>query len=151
MGFEQRFNVGVWDPALGVGDPLEVEDHSGLQSALPAISHKGGITSNPDGLLMDSEPIAMYIDKLYPSSVRVRIKYSRPRSSSPEGTLGITSDTILGLIKLTIFCTTRTEAFGKPLSEVKPTDEAELLALWQLIENETDPGHAHPVQREHWE
>ncbi|CAG8095596.1 unnamed protein product [Penicillium nalgiovense] len=117
---------------------------------LPAISHKGGITSNPDGLLMDSVPIAMYIDKLYPSPPLFP-------SGDASYSLMVAVQKIVSLIRPSMislvipnvpsgldergreyFMRTRAEAFGKPLSEVKPTDEAELLALWQLIEKETE-------------
>ncbi|KAJ6178573.1 hypothetical protein N7519_009034 [Penicillium mononematosum] len=125
--------------------------NSPIHYTLPAISHKGGITSNPAGLLMDSEPIAMYIDKLYPSPPLFP-------SGDASYSLMVAVQKIVSLIRPSMvalvipnvpsgldergreyFIRTRTEAFGKPLSEVKPTDEGELLALWQLIEKETEP------------
>ncbi|KAG0154304.1 hypothetical protein PDIDSM_1684 [Penicillium digitatum] len=118
---------------------------------LPAISHKGSITSNPDGVLMDSESIATYIDKVYPSP---------PLFPSGDASYSLLVavlniiDKIAPFYKPLIipnvpsgldergreyFIRTRSAAFGKPLLEVKPTDEAELLALWQLIEEVAEP------------
>ncbi|KAJ5816690.1 hypothetical protein N7447_008923 [Penicillium robsamsonii] len=123
---------------------------SGMAYTLPAISHKGSIASNPDGVLMDSDPIAMYIDKLYPSP---------PLFPSGDASyslmvavlkiLALMSPSIRSLIIPNVpsgldergreyFIRTRSEAFGKPLSEVRPTDEAELLALWQHVEKEAE-------------
>ncbi|KGO69943.1 Glutathione S-transferase, C-terminal [Penicillium italicum] len=115
---------------------------------LPAISHKGSTISNPDGVLMGSESIAMYIDKLYPSPPLFP-------SGDASYSLVVAVEKVMQLIspsfRLLIipnvpaeldergreyFIRTRSAAFGKPLSEVRPTDEAELLALWQLIEKE---------------
>jgi glutathione S-transferase len=123
--------------------------NSAIPYTLPAISHKGSITSNVDGVLMDSEPIALYIDKLYPSPPLFP-------SGDASYSLVIAVQKILALMSPSIrqlivpivpsrldargreyFIRTRSEAFGKPLSEVRPTDEGELLALWQVIEKET--------------
>ncbi|KAJ5592781.1 hypothetical protein N7537_009685 [Penicillium hordei] len=117
---------------------------------LPAISHKGSITSNPDGVLMDSEPIAMYIDKLYPSpplfpsgdaSYSLVIAVQKIVSLiSPSYRLMVIPNVPSGLDERgrEYFIRTRTVAFGKPLSEVRPTDESELLALWQIIEKDAE-------------
>lgn len=117
---------------------------------LPAISHKGSITSNPDGILMDSEPIAMYIDKLYPSpplfpsgdaSYSLVVAVLKIMSlMSPSIRSLIIPNVPSGLDERAreYFIRTRSAAFGKPLSEVRPTDEAELLALWQLVEKEAE-------------
>ncbi|CDM32195.1 hypothetical protein DTO013E5_3595 [Penicillium roqueforti] len=115
---------------------------------LPAISHKGSITSNEDGVLMESEAIALYTDKLYPSPPLFP-------SGDASYSLVVAVDKIVELIAPSTkslivprvpsgldergreyFIRTRSAAFGKPLSEVRPTGEAELLALWQLIEKE---------------
>ncbi|KAJ5922447.1 hypothetical protein N7516_010150 [Penicillium verrucosum] len=117
---------------------------------LPAISHKGSITSNPDGVLMDSEPIALYIDKLYPSpplfpsgdasySLMVAVlKIVSLMSPTYRSLLIPNVPSRLDERGREYFIRTRTVAFGKPLSEVRPTDEAELLALWQIIEKEAE-------------
>ncbi|KAJ5372333.1 hypothetical protein N7517_004339 [Penicillium concentricum] len=117
---------------------------------LPAISHKGSITSNPDGVLMDSDPIAMYIDKLYPSpplfpsgdasySLMVAVLKILALISPSTRSL-VVPNVPSGLDERgrKYFIQTRSEAFGKPLSEVRPTDETELLALWQLVEKESE-------------
>ncbi|QQK47959.1 Glutathione S-transferase, C-terminal [Penicillium digitatum] len=108
-----------------------------------------GVT--PDGVLMDSESIATYIDKVYPSP---------PLFPSGDASYSLLVavlniiDKIAPFYKPLIipnvpsgldergreyFIRTRSAAFGKPLLEVKPTDEAELLALWQLIEEVAEP------------
>ncbi|CAI7606716.1 unnamed protein product [Penicillium glandicola] len=123
---------------------------SGTPYTLPAISHKGSITSNPDGVLMDSEPIAMYIDQLYPSPPLFP-------SGDASYSLLVAVQKILALMSSSIrplvipnvpsgldergreyFIRTRNEAWGKPLSEVRPTGEAELLAMWEVIEKEAE-------------
>ncbi|KAJ5520398.1 hypothetical protein N7463_000851 [Penicillium fimorum] len=123
---------------------------SGTAYTLPAISHKGSITSNPDGVLMDSYPIAMYIDKLYPSpplfpsgdasySIMVAVLKILALISPSIRTRVIPNiPSVLDERGREYFIRTRSEAFGKPLSEVRPTDEAELLALWQVVEKEAD-------------
>jgi glutathione S-transferase len=120
---------------------------------LPAISHKGSITSNKDGVLMDSEPIAMYIDKLYPSPPLFPsgdASYSLLVAVHKILSLSLMSPSLRQLIIPNVassldprgqeyFIRTRSVMFGKPLSEVRPTDEAELSGLWQIVEKETEP------------
>ncbi|CAG8910121.1 unnamed protein product [Penicillium egyptiacum] len=124
--------------------------NSAVHYTLPAISHKGSITSNPEGVLMDSEPIAMYIDKLYPSpplfpsgdaSYSLMVAVQKIVSSIRPSMISLVIPNVpSGLDERgrEYFIRTRSEAFGKPLSEVRPTDEAELLALRQLIEKEAE-------------
>ena len=124
---------------------------SAMPYTLPAISHKGSITSNTDGVLMDSEPIAMYIDKLYPSPpLYPSGDASYSLVVAVQKILALMSPSFRQLIIPNVpsgldprgreyFIRTRSVAFGKPLSEVRPTDESELLALWQVIEKETEP------------
>ncbi|KAJ5780686.1 hypothetical protein N7457_005846 [Penicillium paradoxum] len=112
---------------------------------LPAISHKG----IPDGMLMDSEPIAMYIDKLYPSpplfpsgdaSYALEIAVLRSIAIFGQCTgLLITPrvPSVLDERGREYFVRTRSERFGKPLSEVRPTDEEGLGELWELLEKES--------------
>ncbi|KAJ5970924.1 uncharacterized protein N7479_000842 [Penicillium vulpinum] len=123
---------------------------STIPYTLPAISHKGSITSNPEGVLMDSEPIAMYLDKLYPSpplfpsgdaSYSLMVAVQKLLSLLSPSTRALIIPNVpykLDERGREYFIRTRSAAFGKPLSEVRPTDEAELLALWQLVEKESE-------------
>jgi glutathione S-transferase len=118
---------------------------------LPAIAHKGSITSNPDGVLMNSEPIAMYIDKLYPSpplfpsgdaSYALVIAVSKSAALFWEVVRVLVIPNVpSGLDERgrEYFIRTRSEWFGKPLAEVRPTDEAVLDGLWQTLETEFTP------------
>ncbi|KGO37223.1 Glutathione S-transferase, C-terminal [Penicillium expansum] len=122
----------------------------GTPYTMPAISHKGSITSNPDGVLMDSQPIAEYIDKLYPSpplfpsgdasySLFIAVeKFKDLISPSFRSLIVPNVPPKLDERGREYFIRTRSAAFGKPLSEVRPTDETELLALWQRIEKEAE-------------
>ncbi|KAJ5210498.1 hypothetical protein N7491_010305 [Penicillium cf. griseofulvum] len=123
---------------------------SAMPYTLPAISHKGSITSNPDGVLMESESIAMYLDKLYPSPPL--FPSGDASYSLMVAVLNILAQILPSIRRLVVpnvpsgldergreyFIRTRSKAFGKPLSEVRPTDEAELLAVWQVIEKGTE-------------
>jgi glutathione S-transferase len=116
---------------------------------LPAISHKGSITDNADGILMDSERIAMYIDKLYPSPPLFPSgDASFALVEAVQKTLALMSPSFRQLIIPNVpsgldprgreyFIRTRSVAFGKPLADVRPTDEAELDGLWKVVEKES--------------
>jgi glutathione S-transferase len=118
---------------------------------LPAITHKGAIKANPEGALMDSESIAVYLDELYPEPPLFP-------SGDASYTILIAVRKILALISPSIrsliipnvvghldprgqeyFERTRAVAFGKPLSEVRPKDEEGLVALWEVLEKESEP------------
>ena len=110
----------------------------GMAYTLPAIVHKSSVTSNPNGALMDSTAIAFHLEKTFPSPTLFP-------SGDASYALTVAVGKILGSVaqKLAIFVLpnvaefldrrgkeyfvrTRTERFGKPLSEVRPKDEASL-------------------------
>ncbi|KAJ5124422.1 uncharacterized protein N7515_008247 [Penicillium bovifimosum] len=114
---------------------------------LPAIAHEGLKSSTPDGVLMDSDPIAMYIDKLYPSpplfpsgdaSYALVVAVSKSLSVCREALVGLVIPNVPSHLDergREYFNRTRAEWFGKPLSEVKAKDE-EVERLWQILETE---------------
>lgn len=122
-------------------------NENGKPYTLPAICHKS-ITSNLNGIMMDSLSIAKHLDKLYPSP---------PLFPSGDSTLALLEivDKIMGGMAPALrqllppkvpdkldqrgreyFIRTRTQAFGKPLSDLLPTDEKTLRDLWSLIESQ---------------
>ncbi|KAJ5555294.1 hypothetical protein N7535_007733 [Penicillium sp. DV-2018c] len=118
---------------------------------LPAIAHKGLKSSTPDGVLMDSEPIVMYLDKLYPSpplfpsgdaSYALLVAVQNFFAKSREVIVALVLPNVPGSLDergAEYFNRTRAEWFGKPLAEVRPTDEKEVERLRQTLETEFTP------------
>ncbi|KAJ5594431.1 uncharacterized protein N7459_000639 [Penicillium hispanicum] len=121
----------------------------GTPYTLPAIVHKSSITDNPDGAMMDSLPIVTHLDKLYPSPPLFP-------SGDASFALYLAVNKIASLMgpffRVAViprvaecldprgkeyFERTRSAVFGKPLSEVRPTDPEELASLWTLVETES--------------
>ena len=108
--------------------------------------HKASITSSPSGVMMDSIPIVEHLDKVFPSPPFFP-------SGDASYALMVAVNSLMGRLR-TVFMTmvvprvpehldprgqeyfvrTRSEAFGKPLSEVRPKDEKSLQEGWQAIE-----------------
>ncbi|KAJ6115006.1 Glutathione S-transferase-like protein ustS [Penicillium sp. IBT 16267x] len=119
----------------------------GFAYTLPAIVHQ----SIPDsqGAMMDSLPIVEHLDHVYPD---------RPLFPSGDASyalfLAVNKLTLAalgpGIMSLIIpivphhldprgqeyFVRTRTESFGKPLAEVRPTDEGKIAEIWGTMEKD---------------
>lgn len=119
---------------------------TGTPYTLPAICHKP-VISNPNGVMMDSLAIAMHLEECYPSP-------SLFPSGDVSFALVVAVGKIMGGIAPALrklippkvpdcldargkeyFIRTRSETFGKPISEVRPTDEKSLQELYALIES----------------
>ncbi|KAJ5820268.1 Glutathione S-transferase-like protein ustS [Penicillium riverlandense] len=127
---------------LGVS-PNEV----GTPYTLPAIIHKS-VKSNPNGAMMDSRPIAVHLDKTFPSRPLFPSgDASYALSVAVEKAIGGLRPAMMPLILPRVaehmdprgkeyFVRTRSEIFGKPLAEVRPTDQEGIQALWEILQNE---------------
>ncbi|RDW67483.1 glutathione S-transferase family protein [Aspergillus mulundensis] len=130
----------------GLGLPPNAQ---GLPYTLPAIIHKGSVTSNPSGALMDSLPIVQHLDKAFPGpSIFPSGDASFALVLSVEKILGGLWPVFRHLIVPRVaghldprgqeyFIETRSKAFGKPLDEIRPTDQESLDELWKIAETET--------------
>lgn len=122
-------------------------NETGKPYTLPAICHKS-VTSNPNGVMMDSLAIAMHLDKLYPSPP---LFPSGNASYVLRDTVGKVMGGMAPALRQLVppkvpdnldprgkeyFIRTRTEALGKPLANSLPTDEKVLQELWDLIESQ---------------
>ncbi|KAL3455263.1 hypothetical protein BJX64DRAFT_295212 [Aspergillus heterothallicus] len=119
---------------------------------LPAIVHPT-VKSNPHGALMDSLPIARHLDELYPSptifpsgnaSYALAIAVEKLMCDVSLGGYNLLIPAIQHILDprgQEYYVRTRaTKAFfGKPLSEVRPTDEAEVQALVEKMKKEIMP------------
>ncbi|KAJ5777615.1 hypothetical protein N7520_000861 [Penicillium odoratum] len=120
----------------------------GRPYTLPAILHST-VVSSPSGAMMDSLAIALHLDKLYPSP---------PLFPSGDASYALLIAVVNVITRLEpgfrpliiplvpdhldppgrkYFHETRTVAFGKPLSEVRPTDKETLDGMWELVEAES--------------
>ncbi|KAJ5639705.1 Glutathione S-transferase-like protein ustS [Penicillium longicatenatum] len=111
---------------------------------LPAIVHESIL--DHQGAMMDSLPIVEHLDHVFPD---------RPLFPSGDASYAL----FLAVNKLTLalgpavrtliipsvpehldprgqeyFVRTRSESFGKPLAEVRPTDEGEIAEMWETME-----------------
>jgi glutathione S-transferase len=130
----------------GLGLP---PNEQGRPYTLPAIIHKSSVTSNPNGAMMDSLPIVMHLDKVFPSPPLFP-------SGDASYALLVAVGKILSLVEPAFrpliiprvadhldprgqkyFHETRSASLGKPLSEVRPTDKESLDELWKLAETES--------------
>lgn len=123
-------------------------NETGTPYTLPAICHSS-VKTNPNGAMMDSLPIAMHLDELYPSpplfpsgdaSYALLVAVGRV-----VGVGMAPSMRALVIPKVAdhmdrrgkeYFIRTRTEFFGKPLAEVRPTDEKTLTELWEVLKTQ---------------
>ncbi|KAJ6087178.1 hypothetical protein N7467_006092 [Penicillium canescens] len=131
---------------------MDVPPHKiSMPYTLPAITHKGAIKANPEGALMDSDAIATYLDKLYPSpplfpsgdaSYAILIAVRKIVALISPSMRSLIIPNVVGHLDprgQEYFERTRAELFGKPLAEVRPKDEESLVALWDIIEKESEP------------
>ncbi|OJJ45317.1 hypothetical protein ASPZODRAFT_70011 [Penicilliopsis zonata CBS 506.65] len=124
----------------------------GRPYTLPTIIHKTSLASpdsNPNGALMDSLPIALHLDRVFPSP---------PLFPSGDASYAL----FLAVNKLVTvlapafrtmilprvaehldprgrryFHETRSAALGKPLDQLRPTEQREIDELWKLAETES--------------
>ncbi|KAL4972868.1 hypothetical protein BDW66DRAFT_143351 [Aspergillus desertorum] len=130
---------------ISLGVPPNEE---GMPYTLPAIIHKSSVTSNPNGALMDSLPIVLHLDKTFPSpsvfpsgdaSYALVLAVQRLCSLLRPVFATLVIPRVAGILDdrgQKYFHETRSAAFGKPLSEVRPTDKESLDELWKLAETE---------------
>lgn len=122
-------------------------NESGFAYTLPAIVHKSSVTSNPHGAMMDSLPIVMHLDKAFPS---------KPLFPSGDASYAL----LMAVVKIAggmspalrelivpqvagymdprgkeYFVESRSKIFGKPLSEVRPTDQGAIDEIWKQVDD----------------
>ncbi|KAJ5116375.1 hypothetical protein N7456_000723 [Penicillium angulare] len=127
---------------------LGVEPNAtGTKYTLPAIVHKS-ITSNSNSAMMDSLPIIEHLDKLFPEhplfpsgeasySLYLAVNRLSMRLGPAIRSLVIPSvPDHLDPRGQEYFIRTRSEFFGKPLAEVRPTDEGEIAGLLEELQKE---------------
>ncbi|PYI01433.1 hypothetical protein BO78DRAFT_401267 [Aspergillus sclerotiicarbonarius CBS 121057] len=129
---------------LGLGPNEE-----GIPYTLPTIIHKSSVTSNPNGAMMDSLPIVMHLDKVFPSpplfpsgdaSYALLVAMGKITSLLSPGFRQMIIPRVVDHLDprgQTYFRETRSAHFGKPLAEVRPTDQETLDKLWQLLGTES--------------
>ncbi|KAJ5885015.1 hypothetical protein N7495_009525 [Penicillium taxi] len=129
-------------------ESLDVEPNKiGTPYTLPAIIHKSSISSNPHGAMIDSLPIVLHLDKVFPTT-------SLFPSGDASYALALAVNRIISVemrgfyVKYIIpniadkldprgheyFVRTRTESFGKPLAEMRPTDPKVVAEEWKAFE-----------------
>ncbi|KAL4778306.1 hypothetical protein BJX76DRAFT_352711 [Aspergillus varians] len=121
---------------------------AGRPYTLPAIIHKASITSNANGAMMDSLPIVTHLDTVFPSpplfpsgdaSYVIFVAVGRIISRLGPVLRSFIVPRVPGHLDergSVYFHETRAVAFGRPLSEVRPTEKAELEGLWEVVERE---------------
>ncbi|KAJ5162302.1 hypothetical protein N7492_007694 [Penicillium capsulatum] len=120
----------------------------GKPYTLPAIVHKASISTNAHGAMMDSFPIIQHLETLYPSPP---LFPSGDASYALLLAIGKIASVMAPAFRQLIiprvpegldprgaeyFIRTRTEAFGKPLADVRPKDREAIEALWADVERE---------------
>lgn len=121
----------------------------GRPYTLPAIAHKSSVSWNPNGAMMDSLPIALHLDKifqcppLFPSgdaSYALAIAVSKFLNLLGSGFRPFIVPRVpdhLDPRGANFFHETRTAASGKPLSEVRPTDQKAIDRLLEVCGTES--------------
>ncbi|KAJ5092317.1 hypothetical protein NUU61_007187 [Penicillium alfredii] len=122
----------------------------GRPYTLPAIKHSS-VTFHSSGVTMDSQVIALHLDKVYPSpplfpsgdaSYALFVAVSRFLTLLEPGFRPFVVPRVpdhLDPRGSKYFHETRAVALGKPLSQVRPTDQATIESKWELVESETVP------------
>ncbi|KKK15356.1 hypothetical protein ARAM_003556 [Aspergillus rambellii] len=117
---------------------------------LPAICHPS-VTSNPSGALMDSLPIAIHLDDLYPSpplfpsgnaSYALALAVNKLMLVITSSVYHFVAPEVAHILDARgkeYFVRTRTEHFGKPLSEVRPTGVQEIQKMKENIAVDARP------------
>ncbi|KAJ5726360.1 Glutathione S-transferase-like protein ustS [Penicillium malachiteum] len=123
---------------------------TGYKWTLPAIIHDS-VTSNPNGAMMDSLPIVQHLDKVFPepplfpsgdASYALLLAVQRLTIGLGPAIRSIIIPTVPEYLDprgQEYFVRTRSESFGKPLAEVRPTDPAEIQELWESVEKSSGP------------
>ncbi|KAJ5469584.1 Glutathione S-transferase-like protein ustS [Penicillium diatomitis] len=131
---------------------LGIEPHKTGPAAytLPAIVHKSSVTSNPHGAMMDSIPIILHLDKTFPSKplfpsgdasyalLMAVMKITTATAPAPRTLIIPQVADQLDPRGKEYFIETRSKFFGKPLAEVRPTDQATIDQLWKDVESHID-------------
>lgn len=124
-------------------------NENGRPYTLPAIIHKSSVTSSPSGAMMDSLPIALHLDKVFPSpplfpsgnaSYALFTAVAKIMSLIEPGFRPLIIPRVVDHLDprgQTYFHETRSKALGRPLSDVRPTDGESLERLWSIIETES--------------
>ncbi|OOQ88350.1 putative glutathione S-transferase [Penicillium brasilianum] len=132
--------------AISLGLPPNEE---GRPFTLPAIIHKSSTNSNPSGAMMDSLQIALHLDRDFPSpplfpsghaSYALFVAVGKIVSLLEPGFRPFVVPRVVEHLDSRgqkYFHETRSAAFGKPLSEIRPTDKDTIDKLWTLVENES--------------
>lgn len=123
-------------------------NETGTPYTLPAIIHKSSVTSNPNGAMMDSLPIVMHLDKTFPSpplfpsgdaSYALLVAVSKITSAMGPAIRSLIIPRVADYMDprgKDYFIETRSQSFGKPLSEVRPTNQETIDELWKQLETE---------------
>ncbi|KAJ5692213.1 Glutathione S-transferase-like protein ustS [Penicillium macrosclerotiorum] len=123
-------------------------NETGTPYTLPAIIHKSSVTSNSYGAMMDSLPIVMHLDKAFPSpplfpsgdaSYALLVAVGKIATGMGPAIRSLIIPNVpqhLDSRGQEYFIRTRTEAYGKPLSEIRPTDQETLDSMWKQVETE---------------
>lgn len=126
-------------------------NETGIPYTLPAIIHKSSVKSNPHGAMMDSLPIVMHLDKTFPSpplfpsgdaSYALLMAVSKIASAMGPAIRSLIVPRVADLMDprgKEYFIKTRSQFFGKPLSEVRPTDQETIDELWKQLATDAEP------------
>lgn len=117
---------------------------------LPAIYHPPSVKVNPSGAMMDSLPIAIHLDRLYPdrplwpngdASYALTIAVGKLVSNAALKSLVLVIPRVPKLLDRKgreYFIKTRSAMFGKPLSELRPADAESLRVTTESIKREVE-------------
>ncbi|KAJ5572813.1 hypothetical protein VI817_007576 [Penicillium citrinum] len=130
---------------------LEVApNETGTPYTLPAIIHKESISTNPHGAMMDSLPIILHLDEVFPSpplfpsgdaSYAIFLALSKVAAGMSPGIRQLVLPNVpqhLDPRGQEYFNRTRAEVFGKPLSEVRPKDPEIVEEIWKGVVAESE-------------
>lgn len=117
---------------------------------LPAITHPHSIRSNPSGAMMDSLPIAVHLDRTFPgpslfpsgdASYALTLSVGKHVSNAVLRSLVLVIPKVPEILDRRgreYFIKTRSAMFGKPLSELRPTDPDTVRAIVEGIKRELE-------------
>lgn len=117
---------------------------------LPAICHPPSVRFTPSGAMMDSLPIALHLDRLYPgrplwpngdASYALSLAVGKLVSNAALKSLVLVIPNVAGILDRRgreYFIKTRSAMFGKPLSELRPTDPDSLRITTESIKRELE-------------
>ena len=116
---------------------------------LPAISHPS-VRANPSGAMMDSLPVAVLLDRVFPgpalfpygdASYALTLAVGKLVSNAVLRSLVLVIPKVAGILDQRgreYFIKTRSAMFGKPLSELRPSDPESLRAVVDGIKKELE-------------